>query len=151
MIPFQTPEFNPADADLIKRVCAAPEPNMGFHIGGSVHYLDCERWMILGTQGLLPGQVILAYPLPVAEWGEDHHRAMSRFQDVWSEEADRLGLIKAYGERLEESRQIQLASALAPDRRAKKPRKPPIPRPHELPGACALPGLEEWTGFGRLG
>lgn len=147
VLPFQTPEFNPADPQLVQRVERSPRLHEGFHINGSGHDVDGERWILLGTEGLTPGITLVAYPLP-ASYGEEIHWALSRFQDEWKIEADRMGLVARYQERLAETHRRTVESAAARLAALPKPRRPK-PRPHDLEGAVALPGFEGWIKPGK--
>ena len=145
MLPFQTPDFDPSDAGLLDRVHRGPCMHVGFHIGASAHDLDGERWIYLGTEGLTPGHTALVYPLP-ASFGDEAHRALSLFQDHWKAEARKLGLVDRM---LEERARVLAETASREAARIAalpKPRRPK-PRPHELSGAVALPGMEWEAGF----
>lgn len=155
MLPFQTDEFDPGKEALVKRVCSGPKVNKGFIIGATVYDMGGQRWIVIGSDGIPGIPLWMAYPLPDS-WGVDLHAAVHTFTRAWSAEAGRLGLwerARLYRAEMtrtaEKANAVNRAAVLAA--KARKAKRGPKPKPHELPGAVVLPGLDAWLNPTPIG
>lgn len=145
MLPFQTPSFDPSAPDLIQHVHAGQRLT-DLYLGATAYLMGGKRWVSVNGYDYSPqGPKTLVYPLPES-YGAEVIPAVQAFEKVLVHESVVLRVITP---RLElAGPQPSSPIPLAPDHL--RHRTQPRPRPVSLAGAVPLPGLEPWTGFGRL-